>query len=117
MIGGFMSLQKVSQGPSTEKLKALDLALSAIEKQFGKGAIMKLDNKEVVEKIPAIPTGCLSLDLALGIGGIPQGRIIEIYGPESSGKTTLTLHMLTLQSLALMYQTRLFLNLILESRH
>ena len=53
---------------------------------------MKLDNKTVVEKIPAIPTGCLSLDLALGIGGIPQGRIIEIYGPEPSGKTTLTLH-------------------------
>lgn len=87
-----MSLQKVSSAPSPEKLKALDLALSAIEKQFGKGAIMKLDNKTVVEKMASIPTGCLSLDLALGIGGIPQGRIIEIYGPESSGKTTLTLH-------------------------
>jgi recombination protein RecA len=87
-----MSLQKVSASPSPEKLKALDLALSAIEKQFGKGAIMKLDNKSVVEKIAIIPTGCMSLDLALGIGGIPQGRIIEIYGPESSGKTTLTLH-------------------------
>jgi recombination protein RecA len=88
-----MSLQKVSSSQtSPEKLKALDLALSAIEKQFGKGAIMKLDNKTVAEKIPSIPTGCLSLDLALGIGGIPQGRIVEIYGPESSGKTTLTLH-------------------------
>ena len=87
-----MSLQKVSSAPSPEKLKALDLALSAIEKQFGKGAIMKLDNKTVVEKLAVIPTGCLSLDLALGVGGIPQGRIIEIYGPESSGKTTLTLH-------------------------
>jgi recombination protein RecA len=87
-----MSLQKVSASPSPEKLKALDLALSAIEKQFGKGAIMKLDNKTVVEKMAIIPTGCLSLDLALGVGGIPQGRIIEIYGPESSGKTTLTLH-------------------------
>ena len=87
-----MSLQKVSAAPSPEKLKALDLALSAIEKQFGKGAIMKLDNKTVVEKLAIIPTGCLSLDLALGVGGIPQGRIIEIYGPESSGKTTLTLH-------------------------
>ena len=87
-----MSLQKVSASPSPEKLKALDLALSAIEKQFGKGAIMKLDNKSVVEKMAIIPTGCMSLDLALGIGGIPQGRIIEIYGPESSGKTTLTLH-------------------------
>jgi hypothetical protein len=63
-----MSLQKVSSAPSPEKLKALDLALSAIEKQFGKGAIMKLDNKSVVEKMAVIPTGCLSLDLALGIG-------------------------------------------------
>ena len=87
-----MSLQKVSATASPEKLKALDLALSAIEKQFGKGAIMKLDNKNAVEKLAVIPTGCLSLDLALGVGGIPQGRIIEIYGPESSGKTTLTLH-------------------------
>jgi recombination protein RecA len=87
-----MSLQKVSASASPEKLKALDLALSAIEKQFGKGAIMKLDNKTTVEKMAIIPTGCLSLDLALGIGGIPQGRIVEIYGPESSGKTTLTLH-------------------------
>ena len=81
-----MSLQKVSSSASPEKLKALDLALSAIEKQFGKGAIMKLDNKTTVEKMAIIPTGCLSLDLALGIGGIPQGRIVEIYGPESSGK-------------------------------
>lgn len=87
-----MSLQKVSASPSPEKIKALDLALSAIEKQFGKGAIMKLDSKTVAEKLAVIPTGCLSLDLALGVGGIPQGRIIEIYGPESSGKTTLTLH-------------------------
>jgi len=73
------------------KMKALDMALSAIEKQFGKGAVMKLDDSIPI-KIPAIPTGCLGLDLALGIGGIPQGRIIEIFGPESSGKTTLTLH-------------------------
>lgn len=85
-----MSLQKVA--PSNEKLKALDLALSSIEKQFGKGAIMKFDAKSTQEKMAVIPTGCLSLDLALGVGGIPQGRIIEIYGPESSGKTTLTLH-------------------------
>tara|TARA_R110002072_G_scaffold288917_1_gene455579 strand:- start:272539 stop:273675 length:1137 start_codon:yes stop_codon:yes gene_type:complete len=74
------------------KQKALDLALSTIEKQFGKGAIMKLDGDQKKEKIPVIPTGCLSLDLALGVGGIPKGRIIEVYGPESSGKTTLTLH-------------------------
>ncbi|MDD0854575.1 recombinase RecA [Halobacteriovorax sp. GB3] len=75
------------------KKKALDLALSSIEKQFGKGAIMKLDaDSNTPEKIPAISTGCLGLDLGLGIGGVPKGRIIEIYGPESSGKTTLTLH-------------------------
>lgn len=74
------------------KQKALDLALSTIEKQFGKGAIMKLDNANGPERIPSIPTSCLGLDLALGVGGVPKGRIIEIYGPESSGKTTLTLH-------------------------
>ena len=73
------------------KRKELENALSAIEKQFGKGAVMKLDT-EMQERVPSIPTGSLGLDLALGIGGIPQGRIIEIYGPESSGKTTLTLH-------------------------
>ncbi|MBL7665546.1 MAG: recombinase RecA [Bacteriovoracaceae bacterium] len=76
----------------SNKKKALDLALSTIEKQFGKGAIMKLGTNDTVSRIPSIPTGSLSLDLALGIGGIPQGRIIEIFGPESSGKTTLTLH-------------------------
>lgn len=73
------------------KKKALDLALSGIEKQFGKGAIMKLGS-EKAPKMPAISTGSLGIDLALGIGGIPKGRIVEIYGPESSGKTTLTLH-------------------------
>jgi recombination protein RecA len=72
------------------KRKALDLALTQIERQFGKGAIMKLDGS-LKHDIEAIPTGSLSLDLALGIGGVPRGRIIEIYGPESSGKTTLTL--------------------------
>ncbi len=74
------------------KAKALDLALSTIEKQFGKGAIMKFDGTKSNESVPAISTGCLGLDLCLGVGGVPKGRIIEIYGPESSGKTTLTLH-------------------------
>ncbi len=71
--------------------KNLDVALSQIERQFGKGAIMKLGDNEVT-RIAAIPTGALALDLALGIGGVPRGRIVEIYGPESSGKTTLALH-------------------------
>lgn len=74
------------------RTKALDLALSTIEKQYGKGAVMKLGDNKFKEKVPAISTSCLGLDVALGIGGIPQGRIVEIYGPESSGKTTLTLH-------------------------
>lgn len=87
-----MSLNHASTTDAANKKKALDLALSTIEKQFGKGAIMRLDSSEAAEKIPAISTGSLGIDLALGVGGIPQGRIIEIYGPESSGKTTLTLH-------------------------
>ena len=74
-----------------EKKKALDVALSQIEKQFGKGSVMKLGEYKAME-IEAIPTGALSLDMALGIGGMPRGRIIEVYGPESSGKTTLALH-------------------------
>ena len=72
------------------KRKALDLALTQIEKQFGKGAIMKLDGNAVTD-IAVIPTGSLTLDLALGVGGVPRGRVVEIYGPEASGKTTLTL--------------------------
>jgi recombination protein RecA len=74
-----------------EKLKAITAAVSAIEKQFGKGAIMPLGGTQVTE-VPVIPTGSLALDVALGVGGLPRGRVIEIYGPESSGKTTLTLH-------------------------
>ncbi|GAB4293712.1 MAG: recombinase RecA [Desulfuromonadia bacterium] len=76
----------------SDRLKAIDLAVSQIEKQFGKGAIMRLGTDEPLPDIAAIPTGALSLDLALGVGGVPRGRIIEIFGPESSGKTTLALH-------------------------
>ena len=77
-----------------EKLKALDAAISQIEKQYGKGAIMKLGDPSAQMNVETIPTGSLSLDIALGLGGIPKGRIVEIYGPESSGKTTVTLHMI-----------------------
>ena len=78
---------------NVEKRKALEVAMSQIEKQFGKGSVMKLGEFKAME-IEAIPTGALSLDIALGIGGVPRGRIIEIYGPESSGKTTLALHVI-----------------------
>ena len=78
---------------NSEKKKALDVALSQIEKQFGKGSVMKLGEFKAME-VEAIPTGALSLDIALGIGGVPRGRIIEVYGPESSGKTTLALHII-----------------------
>jgi len=78
---------------NAEKEKALELAVSAIEKQFGKGSVMRLGEGEgISQDIAAISTGSISLDLALGVGGVPRGRIVEIYGPESSGKTTLTLH-------------------------
>ena len=77
-----------------DKLKALDAALSQIERQFGKGAVMKIGDSKAHMNVETIPTGSLSLDIALGLGGIPRGRIIEIYGPESSGKTTVTLHMI-----------------------
>ena len=77
---------------SAEKKKALELALGQIEKQFGKGAIMKLGESQSMMDVDIISTGCLDLDLALGVGGLPRGRIIEIYGPESSGKTTVALH-------------------------
>lgn len=77
-----------------DKLKALELTISQIEKQFGKGSIMRLGADEVLSDAPVIPTGSLGLDIALGIGGVPKGRVIEIFGPESSGKTTLTLHII-----------------------
>ena len=74
-----------------EKLKALDAALARIEKQYGKGSVMRLGDQQTTD-IEVIPTGAISLDIALGVGGLPRGRIIEIYGPESSGKTTVALH-------------------------
>ena len=76
------------------KRKALEQVLTQIEKQYGKGAIMKLGEDAKDISIETIPTGCLALDVALGVGGVPRGRIIEIYGPESSGKTTVALHII-----------------------
>ena len=80
-----------SKQPSSDKLKALQAAMAKIDKNFGKGAIMKLGD-EKIEDVAVIPTGSIGLNFALGVGGYPRGRIIEIYGPESSGKTTLAIH-------------------------
>jgi recombination protein RecA len=77
---------------SSDREKAVDLAISQIERQFGKGSIMRLGGEEKISDVPAVSTGSLSLDIALGIGGVPRGRIVEIFGPESGGKTTLALH-------------------------
>lgn len=77
-----------------DKKKALEATIAQIEKQFGKGAIIKMDETNLYEGIEVIPTGCLPLDIALGVGGLPRGRIVEIYGPESSGKTTVALHVI-----------------------
>ncbi len=79
---------------SDEKTKNLDLAISQIEKTYGKGSIMRLGNRDVLVPVSVIPTGSISLDAALGVGGFPRGRVIEVYGPESGGKTTLTLHVI-----------------------
>ena len=79
--------------PRNDKTKNLDNAMYQIDKQFGKGSIMRLGSHRP-EEVPAIPTGALSLDIAVGVGGIPVGRVTEIYGPESSGKTTLALHII-----------------------
>ena len=85
---------KISNDASSEKAKALQAALAQIEKQFGKGTIMRLGEGEVIEDIQVVSTGSLGLDIALGVGGLPRGRVVEIYGPESSGKTTLTLQVI-----------------------
>ena len=77
-----------------ERTRAVDVALSQIEKQFGKGSIMRLGQKAAVTSTPTISTGSISIDYALGIGGVPRGRVIEIYGPEASGKTTLALQVI-----------------------
>ncbi|MGN0972316.1 MAG: recombinase RecA [Aristaeellaceae bacterium] len=84
--------ETAATGAQAEKLKALEHALADLDKQYGKGAVMKLGEHAGAQDIPVIPTGCLTLDAALGVGGIPRGRIVEIYGPESSGKTTVALH-------------------------
>ena len=87
----FAKERKIKMGENNERKKALEVAMAQIEKQFGKGSVMKLGEYKAME-IEAIPTGALGLDIALGIGGVPRGRIVEVYGPESSGKTTLALH-------------------------
>jgi recombination protein RecA len=89
-----MTMDAPVKALNTEKAKALQAALAQIEKQFGKGSIMRLGEGEVIEDIQVVSTGSLGLDIALGVGGLPRGRVIEIYGPESSGKTTLTLQVI-----------------------
>jgi len=85
---------RVVEGTPVDKTKALDAALSQIERAFGKGSIMRLGKNQQAVEIETVPTGSLGLDIALGVGGLPRGRVVEIYGPESSGKTTLTLHVI-----------------------
>ncbi|RZW03376.1 MAG: recombinase RecA, partial [Rhodobacteraceae bacterium] len=89
---GAAELLDMTSKTDSNKQKALDSALAQIERQFGKGSIMKLGGDNAIREIEATSTGSLGLDIALGIGGLPKGRVVEIYGPESSGKTTLTLH-------------------------
>ncbi len=84
-------VQQAADTTRQEKMRALEMALNSIEKEFGKGTVMKLGEKTAMQ-VDAVPTGCLDLDMALGVGGIPRGRIVEVFGPESSGKTTVALH-------------------------
>src|SRR4051812_14686883 len=88
-----MEKQTVERGATVDREKALDVALSQIEKNFGKGSIMRMGDKEHLQ-IATIPTGSLAIDLALGIGGVPRGRVVEIFGAESSGKTTIAMHIM-----------------------
>ncbi len=78
------------------KQKALEAAIAKLEKDFGKGTVMKLGDPAAQVAVETVPTGCLSLDIALGMGGVPKGRVVEVYGPESSGKTTVALHMISM---------------------
>src|SRR3970040_1955139 len=84
----------MSTQPGQEKNKAIELAIGQIEKQFGKGSIMRLGKGVLLSDVSVIPTGAPAIDVALGVGGVPRGRVVEIFGPESSGKTTLTLHII-----------------------
>ena len=93
MAGKVDKVDRTEKADKTDKMKALDAAIANIEKHYGKGSIMKLGDNTKNMDVETVPTGSLSLDLALGLGGVPKGRIVEIYGPESSGKTTVTLHM------------------------
>lgn len=87
-------MEKLMANENKEKNRAIDLAIGQIEKQFGKGSIMRMGDESIQVKVNSIPTGSIALDTALGIGGIPRGRVTEVYGPEASGKTTLTLHLI-----------------------
>src|ERR1041384_416901 len=92
--GAHMAVEREDRRDDRERLKAVELAVGQIEKQFGKGSIMRLGQKGAIQPIDAIPTGAISIDFALGVGGVPRGRVVEIFGPESSGKTTLALQVI-----------------------